>query len=142
MYKWLADALSNSGTVVTANRRLARVLGDRYAAEQLEAGKQAWRSPAILSRQDWLVDLANSADDQVDLPTRINAQQSQLLWERCLRKDLHDSEVSIPNLTRLSRETWQRLADWQVTIGEVARSVQNEDQRLFATVAGRYLGVL
>jgi ATP-dependent helicase/nuclease subunit B len=142
MYKWLDDALSNSGTVVTANRRLARVLGDRYAAEQLEAGQQAWRSPAILSRQDWLVDLANTADDQADLPTRINAQQSQLLWERCLRKDLQDSQISIPNLARLSRETWQRLADWQVTIGEVAGSAQNEDQRLFATVAGRYLGVL
>jgi len=142
MYEWLADALSDSGTVVTANRRLARVLGDRYATEQLGAGNKAWRSPTILSRQDWLADLANTAAAQADLPTRINAQQSQLLWERCLRKDLHDSEVSIPNLTRLSRETWQRLADWQISIGEVARSAQNEDQRLFATVAGRYLAVL
>jgi len=142
MYEWLSDALSNSGTVVTANRRLARVLGEKYAAEQLGAGKKAWRSPAILSRQDWLAELASTAVGQVDLPTRINAQQSQLLWERCLRKDLRDSEVSIPNLTRLSRDTWQRLADWQVGIGDVARSAQNEDQRLFAIVAGRYLGVL
>jgi len=142
MYEWLADSLRNSGTVVTANRRLARVLGEEFAAEQLGAGKQAWRSPAILSRQDWLITLSDSALRQVDLPTRINAQQSQLLWERCLRKDLHDSELSIPNLVRLSRDTWQRLADWQVTIGEVARSAQNDDQRLFATVAGRYLAVL
>lgn len=142
MYEWLADALSNSGTIITANRRLARILGEKYAAEQLGAGKKAWRSPAILSRQDWLVDVANTAVGQADLPTRINAQQSQLLWERCLRKDLHDSDVSIPNLTRLSRDTWQRLADWRVSIGDVARSAQNEDQRLFATVAGRYLGVL
>ena len=142
MYEWLADALSNSGTVVTANRRLARVLGENHAAKQLEAGTKAWRNPAILSRQDWLANLANTAVGQVDLPTRINAQQSQLLWERCLRKDLRDSEVSIPNLIRLPRDTWQRLADWQVGIGDVARSAQNEDQRLFATVAGRYLGVL
>jgi len=142
MYEWLADSLSNSGTVVTANRRLARVLGEEFAAEQLGAGKKAWRSPAILSRQDWLVTLSDTALSQIDLPTRINAQQSQLLWERCLRKDLQDSELSIPNLVRLSRDTWQRLADWQVTIGEVARSAQNDDQRLFATVAGRYLAVL
>ena len=142
MYEWLTGALSNSGTVVTANRRLARVLGEKYAAEQLGAGEKAWRSPAIFSRQDWLGDLASTAVGQADLPTRINAQQSQLLWERCLRKDLRDSAVSIPNLTRLSRDTWQRLADWQVGIGEVARSAQSEDQRLFATVAGRYLGVL
>ena len=142
MYEWLADSLSDSGTVITANRRLARVLGEEHAAEQLGAGKKAWRSPAVLSRQDWLVKLSDTALRQVDLPTRINAQQSQLLWERCLRKDLQNSEVSIPNLVRLSRDTWQRLADWQVTIGEVARSAQNDDQRLFATVAGRYLGVL
>jgi len=142
MYEWLVDSLSNSGTVVTANRRLARVLGEEFAAEQLGAGKKAWRSPAILSRQDWLVTLTDTALSQVDLPTRINAQQSQLLWERCLRKDLQDSELRIPNLVRLSRDTWQRLADWQVTIGEVARSAQNDDQRLFATVAGRYLAVL
>jgi len=137
MYEWLADSLSDSGTVITANRRLARVLGEEHAAEQLGAGKKAWRSPAVLSRQDWLVKLSDTALRQVDLPTRINAQQSQLLWERCLRKDLQNSEVSIPNLVRLSRDTWQRLADWQVTIGDVARSAQNDDQRLFATVAGR-----
>ena len=142
MYEWLADSLRDSGTVVTANRRLARVLGDEYAAAQLAAGKKAWRSPAIRSRQDWLVTMSDTALGQVDLPTRINAQQSQLLWELSLRKDLRDSEVSISNLVRLSRDTWQRLADWQVTIGEVARSAQNDDQRMFATVAGRYLGVL
>jgi len=142
MYQWLADSLSEAGTVVTANRRLARILGEEHAAQQLESGKKAWRSPAILSRQDWLATLSDTALNQVDLPTRINAQQSQLLWERCLRKDLHDSAVSIANLVRLSRDTWQRLADWQVTIGAVARSAQNDDQRLFATVAGRYLGVL
>jgi ATP-dependent helicase/nuclease subunit B len=142
MYEWLEDSLSNSGTVVTANRRLARALGEEFAAKQLAAGKKAWRSPSIHSLQDWLVILSDTALSQVDLPTRINAQQSQLLWERCLRKDLQDAEVSIPNLVRLSRVTWQRLADWQVTIGAVARSAQNDDQRLFATVAGRYLAVL
>jgi len=136
MYEWLVDSLSNSGTVVTANRRLARVLGEEFAAEQLGAGKKAWRSPAILSRQDWLVTLTDTALSQVDLPTRINAQQSQLLWERCLRKDLQDSELRIPNLVRLSRDTWQRLADWQVTIGEVARSAQNDDQRSLSCCFG------
>ena len=142
MYEWLSDSLDNSGTVVTANRRLARVLGDHYATEQLNAGIKAWRSPAIYNWQDWLVASLGSAQDQADLPTRINAQQSQLLWERCLRKDLNESEAGISRLVRLSRETWQRLADWQVPISEVARSAQSDDQRLFASVAGRYLGIL
>lgn len=142
MYEWLGDSLADSGTVVTANRRLVRVLRNSYAADQLAAGEKAWRSPVIFAWQDWLVHLSNAAKDQVELPTRINTHQSQLLWERCLRKDLGDSEAGVSSLVRMARDTWQRLADWRVSIAEVARSAQNEDQRLFATVAGRYLGIL
>ena len=142
MYEQLFDSLHNGGTVVTANRRLARVLTDEYSAGQLASGKKSWRSPMIFTWQDWLVALSSSAREQADLPTQINAHQSQLLWERCLRKVLNEPEASIARLVRLSRETWQRLSDWQVGIAEVARSVQNDDQRLFASVAGRYLGIL
>ncbi len=142
MYEWLNASLDNAGTVVTANRRLARLLADQFTAEQLAASRKAWRSPSILTWQDWLVALSSTAHDQSDLPTRINAHQSQLLWERCLRKSLDESEANISKLARLSRETWQRIAEWQVSIEAVARSAQNEDQRLFASVAGRYLGIL
>ncbi len=142
MYNWLSDALDNSGTVITANRRLARVLADEFAASQRAAGRKAWRSPALFTWQDWLADLLANATHQEGLPTRINAQQSQLLWERCLRKELDDTDSGISSLVRLSRETWQRLADWRVSIGDVARLAANDDQRMFAKVAGRYLGLL
>ena len=35
MYDWLGDALGNSATVVTANRRLARLLLAEYSAQQI-----------------------------------------------------------------------------------------------------------
>ena len=142
MYDWLSDSLANSGTVVTANRRLARVLAEEYSARQLAAGQKAWASPAIFAWQDWLTSLINNALDQENLPARINAQQSQVLWERCLQKEVDASKVSVSTLVRLSRETRQRLADWQVSIGEVARSAQSEDHRVFASVAGRFIGLL
>lgn len=142
MHDWLSEALGDNGTIVTANRRLARVLGEEFAAAQLGAGAKVWRSPAIFAWQDWLVSLSNGANDQGSIPTRINAHQSQVLWERCLQKELGESESSITSLVRLSRETWQRLADWQVTISEVARTAQSEDQKSFASVAGRYIGLL
>ncbi|MCH7830648.1 MAG: PD-(D/E)XK nuclease family protein [Proteobacteria bacterium] len=142
MYDWLTDSLGDSNTVVTANRRLARLLGDEFGAQQLQAGRNAWRSPAIRAWQDWLVFLMATAVDQDTLPTRINAHQSQWLWERCLRKEVGASAPSIASLVKSSRDTWQRLADWQVSIGEIARMAQNADQRMFAVAAGRYLGIL
>jgi len=142
MYEWLTDALQGPATVITANRRLARVLKDEYAQRQIEAGREAWASPAIYSWKDWLEARLLEATEQDKLPTRINSHQSQLLWERCLRKEFDEPRSGLAALVRLSRDTWQRLADWRVSIGEVARSAQTTDQKLFATVAGRYLGIL
>ncbi|MBT8088425.1 MAG: PD-(D/E)XK nuclease family protein [Gammaproteobacteria bacterium] len=142
MYGWLSDALHDDAAVITANRRLARVLSERYNEQQLAAGRNGWASPAIHSWHDWLTLLLRGAAVQDDLPTQINAHQSQLLWERCLLKDLPDAATGVARLVRLSRDAWQRLSDWRVTIREVARKAQTDDQRLFASVAGRYLSIL
>ncbi len=142
MYDWLGDAAGESATVITANRRLARVLQHEYTEQQVRRGLKAWTSPAILAWPDWLSYLLQSASEQGSLPTRLNHHQSRVLWENCFRRVFPDDTTSITNLVRLARDAWQRLADWQVPIGELARSVQNEDQRLFASVAGRYQRVL
>jgi probable DNA repair protein len=142
MYQWLSDALQGPSSVITANRRLVRVLRDAFANQQLQADMLAWESPAIYAWQDWLESRMQGATDQASLPTRINAHQSQLLWERCLSKEIGDSLPGITSLVRLSRDAWQRLADWQVPIQDVARAAQSHDQRLFAAAAGRYLGIL
>ncbi len=142
MYDWLGDTLQGSATVVTANRRLARVLQREFAVQQAEKGHKAWPSPTILAWSDWLSYLLQTASDQASLPTRLNHHQSRVLWERCFRREFSDDATAVANLVRLARDAWQRLADWQVPIGELAKSVQNEDQRLFASVAGRYLGTL
>ncbi len=142
MYQWLTDALTGPSTVITANRRLARVLREAFARQQLAARKTAWESPAIHAWQDWLVNTMLEATDQASLPTRINGHQSQLLWERCLSRETGEASAGMAGLVRLSRDAWQRLADWEVPIRELARSAQNEDQRLFAAAAGRYLGIL
>ena len=142
MYDWLRDALDGTATVITANRRLARVLQQEYAAQQQSAGVVAWESPRIQALPDWLEAALLDASGQEDLPTRINQHHSTLLWDRCLRKELGNDAAGVGNLVRLSRDTWQRLADWNVTIKEVARTAQSPDQKVFAAAAGRYLGVL
>ena len=130
MYNWLNEALADSAVLVTANRRLARILGKEYGAQQIGSGLSAWRNPEINAWQDWLIAVLATAQDQTSLPTRITAQQSQWLWERCLRKELAESDSSLASLVRMSRDTWQRLADWQIPITEVARSALSADQRM------------
>jgi len=142
MYDWLSEALEADAIVVTANRRLARVLRHRFDQQQLIAGCIAWPTPLIESWHDWLKLSLRNVDRQRALPTIINAQQSQLLWERCLARELSESGSNLQGMVKLARDAWQRLADWQVTIKDVARSAQTDDQRLFASVAGRYLAIL
>jgi ATP-dependent helicase/nuclease subunit B len=142
MYDWILEANDDAGSIITANRRLARLLRIESSAQQQLSGKTAWQTPIIYSWQDWLVTLAANTIHQDDFPTRINISQSQLLWETCLREEVTESEGSIGNLVRLSRDAWQRLSDWRISIAEVARAAQSDDQKLFAAVAGRYLGIL
>ena len=135
MYDWLRGVLEGTATVVTANRRLARVLQQEYAAQQQNAGITAWKSPQIQALPDWLDSAFREASGQEDLPTRINEYHSVLLWDRCLRKELCEDASSVGNLVRLSRDAWQRLSDWNVSIREVARAVQSTDHRVYAAAA-------
>jgi len=142
MYDWLPGTLDGTATVITANRRLARVLKQEYARRQVDAGVLAWPSPAIHAWPDWLDALLRDASRQEDLPTRINTNHSVMLWDRCLRKELGEGAVGVGNLVRLARDSWQRLSDWNVTIRDVARTALSEDHKTFAAAAGRYLGLL
>lgn len=142
MYGWLSDALRDDATVITANRRLARVLTREHSELQLRAARSAWQSPAIHAWSDWLKLLLRGDAVQSSMPTLLDAQQSRLLWERCLARELPAAAGGLPRLVRLCREAWQRASDWQVSIRDIARAAQTDDQRLFASVCGRYLGIL
>jgi len=142
MYAWLADALRDSSQILTANRRLARVLAGEFGKQQVAAGKTAWRSPAISSWQDWLGELLSTAEQQQSLPTRINGHQSRVLWERCLRREISDPLLNIGLLVRQSRDAWSRLHEFCVPLDECGRAAQGNDQRLFARAALSYQSIL
>jgi len=142
MYAWLADALRDSSQILTANRRLARVLAKEFGKQQVASGKTAWRSPSISSWQDWLGELLSTAEQQQSLPTRINGHQSRVLWERCLRREISDPLLNIGLLVRQSRDAWSRLHEFGVPLDECGRAAQGNDQRLFARAALNYQSIL
>ena len=142
MYDWLPEAVADDATVITVNRRLARVLADEFARHQVAAGKGAWRTPRILAWPDWLDAMLQGVQGQESAPTRINRYHSTFLWSRCLSRELPDASIGLGNLVRLARDAWERLSDWNVGIRDVARSAATDDHRAFAAAAGRYLRML
>ena len=106
LYDWLTDALQDSSHVLTASRRLARVLQLEYGAQQVATGKNAWRSPVILSWPNWLTEIIATSKDPQSLPTRINAHQSRMVWERCLRREINDPLTNIGLLARETKGAW------------------------------------
>ena len=142
MYDWLGAALEGSGHVVTANRRLARIVGTEYGERQVESGKLAWPRPAVYSWRDWLAELLGRSDDPRDLPASINLHQSRVLWERCLRRQIKDPLLNVPLLVRQARESWARLHEFGVTLDECRRNATGRDQRLFVDAASDYESIL
>ncbi len=139
MYDWLADALEDDAAcVVTVNRRLARKLESAYAARMIAAGAAAWRRPRIHAFADWMHVLVESPGAAIDLPVRINAAQSRVLWEDCLTADIDDPLVGIAGLARLCRDAWKRLHEWRVPLDECLNRANGQDQRIFARAAARY----
>ncbi len=137
MYGWLPEVCDDTSQVVTASRRLARVLTTEYNARQIAAGKAAWLTPAIVAWPDWQSRLLASAG-QGGQPTRLNPHQSRVLWERILRQVIDDPLVNIPGLTRHARDAWQRLHEWRVPFDQCVAAAGSRDQRLFAAAASRY----
>ena len=137
MYGWLPEVCDDASQVVTASRRLARLLTDEYNERQIASGRTAWLTPVITAWPDWQGRLlaSTSLDEQ---PARLNSHQSRVLWERILRREINDPLVNIAALTRHARDAWKRLHEWRVPFEECVAAASSRDQRLFAAAASRY----
>ena len=140
MYSWLAEAAENNSIVLTASRRLSRVLNTEFARQQLALGNQAWRSPKIRFLDDWLSSIVDSAPDE--LPICLNGHASSVVWERCLIAQAGDQLINTAGLIRQARQSWQRLHDWQVPLSEVSAAARSQDEQLFAAAAENYQAIL
>jgi len=138
MYAWLPDALSDDSEIVTANRRLARVLKACHGESRIATGDKSWRTPPIAGWSDWLTRLLDSAVLDTSLPTRLSAQQCQVLWEQCIRSELRSPPANVNGLVRLAMDAWARIHDWNVPFEECRKSAFGPDQRMFAGAASRY----
>lgn len=142
MHDWLYDACEDGAEVVTANRRLARQLGELYNRQQLQLYKSAWQSPSVTAWRDWVKRQLASVQTNAATSILISSAQSQWLWERSLIRALPGDIRNTAPLVQMARDAWLQLADWQVPIRELAASAQTQDEKLFASAAGHYVKAL
>ncbi len=142
MTDWLAQTLDAGAEIVTANRRLARHLVAVHATQQVARGSSVWRTPAIYAWPDWLTRLVDGAAATLDLPARISPAQSEVLWERALRRQVDDPLLRTGMLVRQMQAAWDRLRTWRVPLAECQEAARSADQHLFVRVATEYASLL
>jgi ATP-dependent helicase/nuclease subunit B len=143
MHEEVFRALENGATVITASRRLARVLTREFHGVQTARGHRVWNRPDILpfesfldrSWRDWLWRGANG-----DAPVLLNAFEEQALWQRIIRESpAGASLLQIPETARQAAQTWQLLAAYRL---EVDGSFEaSEDSAAFAAWSREFRGL-
>src|SRR5580700_2953699 len=120
MHEELFRALENGATIITASRRLARVLTREFHGIATRNGQKVWGRPDILPFEayldrvwrDWLWLGANG-----DAPLLLNSLQEQALWQRIIRESpIGASLLQIPETARQAAQTWQLLAAYRLDV--------------------------
>lgn len=120
MHDEIFRALENGATVITASRRLSRVLTREFHGVETARGHRVWNRPDILpfeaflerSWRDWLWRGVNG-----DAPVLLNALQEQGLWHRIIRQSPQgESLLQIPETARKAAQTWQLVVAYRLKV--------------------------
>jgi probable DNA repair protein len=118
----------SGGTVLTANKRLARELARRYDQRQAASGLAVWETPTILNLDAWILRQAQ----RLDLPgTLLTDVQSQRLWEEIIRADAAAAGrdlLQVPQAARRAREAHRLLGDY---LADCSSSEADDDHLAF-----------
>ncbi|MGD9264241.1 MAG: PD-(D/E)XK nuclease family protein [Lysobacterales bacterium] len=133
-YDALFRRLRQGHVLVTANNRLARVLGSQYTHWRMAAGDRQWQSPALSSWAAWLDTLwEKAAIAGVTGTDRAVPGKRQLLclWERVLKTTPMTHDLLRPeSLAGQLRDTRRLVIDWQLDLAHPAWH-GNENYRAF-----------
>lgn len=134
-YQSLLDQAANC-RLVTVNERLARRLRAEFDQQQIQAGRQAWEKPLILSAEQWQTALAEQL-----LPECVflSPTQDQALWETVIKDRLPGAQralLQIPATARRTREAHALLCQYAA---ELSAEPATPDQEMFLQWRTAYL---
>jgi ATP-dependent helicase/nuclease subunit B len=120
MHEEIFRALQEGATVLTAGRRLARVLARDFHSMQVERGHTLWNRPDVLPLdafldRTWGEWLGRYADESA--PLLLDQAQEQMLWERIIRESSAGATLlQIPESARKAMDTWRLMAEYRLPL--------------------------
>ena len=120
MHEEIFRALQEGATIITAGRRLARVLVRDFHSLEVARGHTVWNRPDILPLdayldRTWGEWLGRWADENT--PTLLDAPQEQMLWEQIIRESPEGATLlQIPETARQAVETWRLIAEYRLPV--------------------------
>ena len=127
-------AIEAGTTVVTASRRLARVLRHEFDFRQKARARSVWKTPDVLpldaflgrAWRDWVL-----SGTQPATPALLDALQEQFVWEQVIRDSPEgDSLLRIPETAAQAMEAWQLVRAYRLPVD--GRFEASDDWSAFA----------
>ncbi|MGP0074883.1 MAG: PD-(D/E)XK nuclease family protein [Bryobacteraceae bacterium] len=120
MHEEIFRALESGATLITASRRLARVLAREFHSTQAERGTTVWNRPGVLPLdayldRSWGEWLGRYADESAAV--LLGALQEQALWEQIIRSSPEGASLlQIPETARQAMETWRLVVEYRLPV--------------------------
>jgi ATP-dependent helicase/nuclease subunit B len=127
-------AIEAGATVVTASRRLARVLRQEFDFRQKELARPVWKTPDILPFDAFLGRAWRElilSGVHPDAPALLDPVQEQFVWEQVIRESPEgESLLRIPETARQAMEAWQVIVAYRLPVD--GRFEASDDWSAFA----------
>lgn len=132
MHEGCFRAIESGATVITASRRLARVLMTEFHAKQRAQGRAVWDTPDILPLGGFLTRAWNHwVRGGGSSGTLLDPLQEQVVWEQAIRESpAGESLLRIPETAQRAMEAWQLAQAYRLPME--GRFEASEDWAAFA----------
>jgi probable DNA repair protein len=122
------DIAASGGTVLTANKRLARQLVNQFDQRQMSAGQSVWSSPTICSLDAWLMRQFTGLRNVGSLLTEA---QSQRLWEEIIAADATVSGRDLLQVSQAAKRARDAHRLLTIYLAEFAAAGADEEHQAF-----------
>ena len=145
LFARLAEGHAAGITVVTPNRRLAKVLKDEFDAFQSGRKLSVWEDADILPLESFVgrchedaTYSENAASGGAPLPMLLSPAQARALWEAAIRGSRWSGALlDVPQTAASAQEAWRLAQAWNIA-GALEKFPGSEDTQAFAAWARDY----
>ncbi len=124
--------LGEGGTLLTANRRQARLIRRLFDARQAALGLQVWPSAQVLPLDAWAAARWHEAASvDASLPLLLGEAQAAWPWRAAALEQGDGTLIDAAELAAAARRSWLTLVRYGGSLDALARQSLTRDQRRF-----------